>query len=231
MSFWKKLRKILAVVVVVAAVFFAPVLIAKLATVVGGNMVAAGALYGAAAGAVTGGLWTGTLKGTLKGAAVGGLIGGAAGFAGVGSPGGVKALGGFGNSAGWSSSGAVAPAASQVPAVVPPAVGPQVATNAQKLGSVVGQPTATLYTPPLTSAQALQQATVAGAKQTGKYMLYAEGVKLLGGGVTGAMAAKGEEEERKRVEARQNYQVPYKSVVPVGAAASRVRASSGLIGV
>jgi len=139
MSFWKKLRKIFAIVVVVAAVIFAPAAIAALAGtgtalagtalagltgITAGSTLMAGALYGAAAGAVAGGLWTGTLKGAVKGAAVGGLIGGAAGYAGVGQAATATSKGGaFGTGIGTGSPGAGMGGWSAVPGASAPVSG------------------------------------------------------------------------------------------------------------
>ena len=226
MSFWKSLGKILGVVVAVAAVVFAGPAIAAVAGAIGATsavgMAAAGALYGAAAGAVTGGLWTGTGKGMLKGAAIGGLIGGAAGYMGVGTP-----QGAFG----YGASGAPVPTAPGVPMAAAPPL-PSTAPVAQadfSLGTggtgggaglkvptlpiapTSAQPLAAAVAPQ-TQAEMLKQAAIEGAKETGKYMMYAEGVKLLAGGIAGAAASKDDAENRAATEkltANRNYQPVY----------------------
>ena len=67
---------------------------------------------------------------------------------------------------------------------------------------------------PQTQAEMLKQAAVAGAKTTGQYMMYAEGVKLLAGGITGAVAAKDTADAREianRQNVNRNYQPNYNS--------------------
>lgn len=228
MSFWKKLGKVLGAVVAVAAVVFAGPAIAAVAGTIGATsaagMAAAGALYGAAAGAVAGGLWTGNSSGMAKGAAIGGLIGGAAGAVGVGTQGGA-----FGSGIG--SSGA-APAAAAAPP--PAATTPTAAAQTTKgLSSVAIDETtgSAIMQNPTGSLDAASKALPTGAPEipkvssaleaaqtTGKYMAYAEGIKLVAGGIAGAAASKERASELEAANAKEeeaknnrNYQPIYKS--------------------
>ena len=215
MGFWKSLGKILAAVVVVAAVVFAGPAIAAVASTIGATsavgMAAAGALYGAAAGAVAGGLWTGNSKGIVKGAVIGGLIGGAAGAVGVGS-----SQGAFGSGIGSSGVAPVVPAAPS-PAITQTTGGLESANGASvALPNTAGADAAAKKA--LLDAGTKVPTALETAAQSGKYMAYAEGVKLVAGGISGAAASKDRADELKSVNAKddeskknRDYQPIYKS--------------------
>lgn len=226
MSFWKKLGKVIGVVVAVAAVVFAGPAIAAVAGAIGATgtvgMAVAGTLYGAAAGAVAGGLWTGNSKGMVKGAAIGGLIGGAAGAVGVGSSGGAfgSGIGSSGVAAQSTTTGLnAATGAKSIPAisnaeVAATAYTPATETAASSLSSVGA---GGLPTPPPPPPPPPPNAFDAAVK-TGKYMAYAEGIKLVAGGISGAAASKERASELEAANAKdeenkksRDYQPIYKS--------------------
>lgn len=219
---------------------------------------AAGAVVGGLWAGNTKGMKKGAMLGGLIGGAAGyGLLGaqasGASGLPGYTGPMAGKVLG---TGANVQATGQAASSALQANTLTP-AIANQAAAsttaNAAGQAALAATPGGQAAAAAAAKAAAAQTATMAGGaggvaaggvtgaapltqaqimKSTGKYMLYAEGVKLLAGGVGGMMEAKDEEEIRKRSEERFGYHVPYQSVVPtpMGAATSRVRASDGLIG-
>lgn len=237
MSFWKKLGKVIGVVVAVAAVVFAGPAIAAVAGTIGATstvgMAAAGALYGAAAGAVSGGLWTGNSKGMVKGAAIGGLIGGAAGAVGVGSSGGAfgSGIGSSGAAAQSTTTGLnAATGAKSIPAITKAEVAASTFTPATETAAASLSPVGNSAVGGAAGGaggaagggaggSAVKQLTaLEQAAQTGKYMAYAEGIKLVAGGISGAAASKDRADELKAVNAKddenkklRDYQPIYKS--------------------
>jgi len=237
MSFWKKLGKILAIVVVVGAIVLTGggaimgVSLSSIGLTGAVGAVAAGALTGAAAGALATGLWEGNTKNIGKGALIGAMAGGALGYAQPFAAGKTMSIGHTvaANEAGAAN---IAAAKDAALAAKTPVATPGVNTFGAD-GKVLNPGFAGEGVKAPTTFMGMAENFLSGDISTGKGIAIAGGLNVAAQGIGGMVAGSAEaaaqakaDEAKRLLDANQAYQIAYNQP---GAAAGFGAARPGLI--